>query len=124
MTSKELRDVVLITAPGVVAMAAFVLGHDRIPGQWLTPAAFGVNFLLQIAVKALVPDHQPLRLFSWPPFLLIIALIMAFIVLVSDWNLLGWWTPLALFVLAIALLSMFAVAVFADKKDDGAPRSD
>ena len=124
MISKEVRDVALVVAPAILAMGVFVLGHQHIPGQWLFPSVFGVNLMFQIAVKAFVPDHQPLRLIPWPLFLSLIALIMVFVVLVSDWSLLGWWTPAALLVLALILLSIFAVAAFADKKDDAAPPSD
>lgn len=124
MTGKEVRDVVLITAPAILAMAVFVLGHERIPGEWLLPSVFGVNLVLQTAVKAFVPDHQPLRLVPWPLFLSLILLIMAFVILASNWSLLGWWTPAALFILALILFSIFAIAAFADKKDDGAPPSD
>lgn len=124
MTSKQLRDVVLITAPAVLAMAIFVLGQGHIPENWLAPAAFGTNFLLQIAVKAFVPDHQPLRFYPWPYLLLVIALAMALLILANNWSLLGWFTPLALFVIALILLSVSVVAALTDKKDDATPPND
>jgi len=124
VTSKEVRDLIVVMIPSSVAFALAVFGAQHVPPNLLMPLVCAIPLACGVAIKLFTPDNFILRQTPWWVLLTYGSCVLAGVTLISNFGLLGWWTLPVLLALAAILITTHVFLTFADKKDDGAPPSD